>query len=195
MFTWTSKLRLGCLLAMGLALCLPHGAVAQTEASKAMPKALVLRGDDITLQGPAGYCPEPGTLTQTDGAASVLLGRCDAASSAVPAVISVTFGRPGSAAAMAAGGAQMAAFFASDAGRSSLSRRGRASDVTVTSARSLGDLFLFRVDDRGEGVYWRGMTALAGRTVSIKVSGPDLAEADSRALVEDTVKALRRANR
>jgi hypothetical protein len=54
---------------------------------------------------------------------------------------------------------------------------------------------LFRVSDRGEGVYWRGMTAIEGRTVSIKVSGPALDEAASRKLVEDTAKALRRANR
>lgn len=171
------------------------GLPCSASAEPTLPKALVLRAVDITMQGPGGYCPDPSTLQQTDGAASVLLGRCDAGSDAHPAVIAVTFGRPGSAGAMAAGGAQMAAFFASDAGRASLSRRGRASDVTVTSARSLGDLFLFRVTDRAEGIYWRGMTALEGRTVSIKVSGPELAEADSRALVEDTVKALRRANR
>jgi hypothetical protein len=125
----------------------------------------------------------------------LLLGRCTDQADAHPAVISVTFGRAGSAVAMAAGGAEMAAFLTSDDGRKSLSRRGRASDVVVTSARSVGDLFLFRVSDRGEGVFWRGMTAIGGRTVSIKVSGPDLAEAESRALVEDTAKALRRANR
>jgi len=185
MCTWTSK------LVLGLALCQPLSAQAET----ALPKAVVLRAQDIKVQGPTGYCPDPATLKQVDGAAAVLLGRCNDQAAAQPAVISVTFGRGGSASAMTAGGPEMAAFFASDAGRKSLSRRGRASDVSVTSARSVGDLFLFRVEDRSEGIYWRGMTTLMGRTVSIKVSGPDLNEAESRKLVEDTAKALRRVNR
>lgn len=187
MSTWTSKLG----LVAGLILALPQATTAET----ALPKAVVLRADDITVQGPAGYCPDPATLKQTDGAAAVLLGRCTDQASAEPAVISVTFGRAGSASAMAVGGAEMAAFLASEAGRKSLSRRGRAADVAITSARSVGDLFLFRVSDRGEGVYWRGMTALKSRTVSIKVSGPELSEAESRDLVEGTARALRRANR
>lgn len=185
MSIWISR------LVLGLALCQPLTAGAET----ALPKAVTLRAQEITMQGPAGYCPDPATLSQRDGAVAVLLGRCTDASPAVPAVISVTFGRAGSAAVMAAGGAEMAAFFASDAGRKSLSRRGRAADVAVTSARTVGDLFLFRVADRGEGIYWRGMTAIGGRTVSIKVSGPDLDEGESRKLVESTSRALRRANR
>ena len=176
---------------MGLAFCQPLTVGADT----ALPKAVTLRAQEITVQGPAGYCPDPATMIQTDGAVAVLLGRCTDGVAGPPAVISVTFGRAGSAAVMASGGAAMSAFFASDAGRKSLSRRGRAADVAVTSARSLGDLFLFRVADRAEGTYWRGMTALNGRTVSIKVSGPDLDEAESRKLVESTAKALRRANR
>jgi hypothetical protein len=188
MSTWTNSL----VLLAGLALCQPLLAHAETAA---LPKTVVLRGDGLSVQGPAGYCPDPATLNQNAGAATVLMGRCSEQSEAAPAVIYVTFGRAGSAAAMAAGGAEMAAFFTSDAGRKSLSRRGRASDVTVTSARSVGELFLFRVSDRGEGVYWRGMTAIKGRTVSIKASGPDLPETESRQLVEDTAKSLRRANR
>ena len=188
MSIWTNKL----VLAVGLALCQPAAVAAEISP---LPKSVVLRGDGITVQGPSGYCPDPATVSQSGGAAAVILGRCDDQSKALPAVIFVTFGRPGSAAAMAAGGSEMAAFFTSEAGRKSLSRRGRASDVSVTAARSVGDLFLFRVSDRGEGVYWRGMTALKGRTVSVKVTGPDLAEADSRKLVEETAKALRRANR
>ncbi|MFN7222545.1 MAG: hypothetical protein ACK4MS_00840 [Paracoccaceae bacterium] len=192
MSTWTSNLA----LAVGLALCQPLIAMAQQAGPQAtLPKAVVLSGDGLKVQGPTGYCPDPATLSQADGAAAVLMGRCTDQSTVKPAVIAVTFGRPGSASAIAAGGAEMAAFFATESGRKSLSRRGRASDVSVTSARSIGDLFLFRVLDRGEGVYWRGMIAIKGRTVSVKVSGPDLAEDESRKLVEDTVKALRRGNR
>ncbi|WP_146036451.1 hypothetical protein [Pseudotabrizicola formosa] len=188
MSIWTSKARVAVL---GLALCQPFAVRAEVP----LPKAVTLRAQEITVQGPAGYCPDPATLTQSDGAVAVLLGRCTDRAAALPAVISVTFGRAGSAAVMAAGGPQMAAFFATEAGRKSLSRRGRAADVAVTSARTVGELFLFRVADRGEGTYWRGMTAMGGRTVSIKVSGPDLDEVESRKLVEATSRALRRANR
>lgn len=192
MSIWTSKLVSARAMLMGLVLfAQPLTALAEAP----LPKAVTVRAQDLTVQGPTGYCPDPATLKQADGAVAVLLGRCTDQAEAPPAVISVTFGRAGSAAAMAAGGPEMAAFFASDAGRKSLSRRGRAADVTVTSARSVGDLFLFRVADRGEGIYWRGMTALKGRTVSVKVSGPDLDESESRKLVESTAKALRRANR
>ncbi|MDR7123245.1 cation transport ATPase [Pseudotabrizicola sp. 4114] len=191
MSIWTSKLVLAPGLVLGLAIGQPCAGMAETP----LPKAVVLSAQDITVQGPAGYCPDPATLSQTGGAVAVLLGRCTDQAAASPAVIFVTFGRAGSGAAMAAGGQEMAAFFASDAGRKSLSKRGRAADVSVTSALSVGDLFLFRVSDRGEGVYWRGMTAMNGRTVSVKVSGPDLDEAESRKLVESTAKALRRANR
>ncbi|MDO8883019.1 MAG: hypothetical protein U0934_21725 [Pseudotabrizicola sp.] len=187
MYTWTSRL----VLLMGLALSQPLVSMADVP----LPKTVMLRAQDLTVQGAAGYCPDPATLKQTDGAVAVLLGRCNDQTSIAPAIITITFGRAGSAAAMAAGGAELAAFFATEAGRKSLSRRGRAADVSVTSARSVGDVFLFRVADRGEGTYWRGMTALKGRTVSVKVSGPDLDEATSRKLVEDTAKALRRANR
>ncbi|WP_157791959.1 hypothetical protein [Pseudorhodobacter sp. MZDSW-24AT] len=190
MSTWTSKQGLWALAVLGWAMGLPLAAGAET-----LPKAVVLRAEGLTVQGPAGYCPDPATLKQTAGAATLLLGRCTDQAEAPPAVITVTFGRGGSASAMTVGGEEMAAFFASEAGRKSLSRRGRASDVSITSARSVGDLFLFRVSDRAEGVYWRGMTALAGRTISIKVSGPALEEAASRTLVEDTARALRRANR
>jgi hypothetical protein len=187
MSIWTSKF----VLLVGLALSQPLASLAEVS----LPKTIKVLAQDLTVKGPAGYCPDPATLKQTDGAVAVLLGRCSDQSDTAPAVIAVTFGRAGSAAAMASGGAEMAAFFATDAGRKSLSRRGRAADVSVTSARSVGDMFLFRVADRGEGVYWRGMTALKGRTVSVKVSGPDLDEATSRKLVEDMAKALRRANR
>ena len=188
MSIWTNKL----VLAVGLALCQPAPAVAEGQT---LPKSVVLRGDGITVKGPSGYCPDPATVSQSGGVAAVVLGRCDDQSKATPAVIFVTFGRAGSAAAMAAGGADLAAFFTSEAGRKSLSRRGQASDVSVTAARSVREVFLFRVSDEGEGLYWRGMFAIKGRTVSVKVVGPELGEDESRKLVEGTAKALRRANR
>lgn len=163
-------------------------------ANPPLPKAVMLRGESIRLEGPDGYCPDPATLRQKDGAAVVLLGRCEEGSLQPPAVITVTLGPAGSAALMMAEGSDMATFLASEAGRKSLSSRGKAADVEVTAALSVGPLFLFRVRDREEGSYWRGMGSLQGRTISVKASGPELAEADSRRLVEMALNALKKAN-
>ncbi|GEM_PF-1475601 len=189
-------LRLGaawlCLSGMALS---PFPALSPAMAGQPLPNILILRQDGLRLQGVAGYCPDPATLRQKDGAVVVLFGRCSESAMVPPAVFSVTFGRPGSAAVMVADGKALAAYFSSEAGRKSLSPTGRAEDVQVTQALSLRDLFLFQVYDRKEGSYWRGMGSAAGRTLSVKVSGPDLAETDGRKLVESMLNALKDANR
>lgn len=174
----------------GLVLC-----ISPAMASKPLPNILILRQDGLRLQGLEGYCPDPVTLRQKEGAVVVMFGKCSDGHKVKPAVFSVTFGRPGSAAVMMADGKAMAAFFASEAGRKSLSPRGRADDVQVTQALSLRDLFLFQVHDRQEGSYWRGMASVAGRTLSVKVNGPELNDAEGRKLVEGMLGALMGANR
>lgn len=178
-----------------LCLCGLVLSVAAAMASDPLPNILILRQDGLRLHGLEGYCPDPATLRQKDGAVVVMFGRCSDGHKVDPAVFSVTFGRPGSAAVMMADGKEMAAFFSSQAGRKSLSPHGRAEDVQVTQALSLRDLFLFQVHDRQEGSYWRGMASVAGRTLSVKVNGPELGEAEGRKLVEGMLGALMQTNR
>jgi hypothetical protein len=191
MSTWTSK-ALGVLVLLGLAACQP-GAGLSTLGMAAQKPVTVLNGS-LRVAGPKGYCPDPATVAEADDSAVVFLGRCAAENGVRPAVLTVSAGAAGSGIAMASGGESLAAFFKTDAGRATLARSGRARDITLGTALADGDLFLMRIEDRSEGVYWRGMLALGGRLVSISATGPDLPPPDGRILVETTATALQRAN-
>lgn len=98
---------------------------------------------------------------------------------------------------MGAGGAELAGYFTSRDGRAALSREGRAADVAVLEAVGSGEAFLLHVRDRAVGDYWRAVTGIRGRLVTVSASGPEgqaLSEGEGRALVEAAVAALRRAN-
>lgn len=151
----------------------------------------------ITAAAPAGYCLAPGAGRRSGDGAVVLMGRCSAESGAEPAVLTLSVGPAGSAGAMAAGGAELAAYFTSSEGRAALSRRGRAGDVAVLEAVGVDEAFLLHVRDRAVGDYWRAVTGIRGRLVTVSASNPDgqaLPEGKGRALVEAAVAALRRAN-
>ena len=75
------------------------------------------------------------------------MGRCTDAVKSIPALISVSIGQGGSAGVMSAGGPALAAFFASDQGRATLSRDGRASSVTILEALGSDDAFLLHLQD------------------------------------------------
>ena len=106
---------------------------------------------------------------------------------------------------VAAGGAELADFFRSAAGRQALSRRGRATDVQVLEARRSGDAFLIRLQDRGpqasapvQAESWRAVLALEGRLVTLTVAGPvdaPLNRDAGLALLQAFVAATLAANR
>jgi len=128
----------------------------------------------------------------------VIMGRCSAAGTAEPAVVTLTVGQAGSAGAMAGGGAALAEFFTSEAGRTALSRSGQAADVQVLSAAGVDDAFVMQVRDRLVGDYWRGIAGLRGRLLTVTATGTaedaPLSAEKGRALVQATLAALRRAN-
>lgn len=152
----------------------------------------------VVAVAPAGYCIAPGAGQRQADSAVVIMGRCSATGTAEPAVLTLTVGQAGSAGAMTGGGAALAAYFTSDAGRAALSRSGRAEDVQVLAAREADRAFLVQVRDRLAGDYWRGIAGLRGRLVTVTAAGPSedapLPAAKGRALVEATLAALRRAN-
>lgn len=195
MSIWISKPVVLLLMLMGLAACQPSAGLPGLSALSllAAPQGPVEVLDGaLRIAGPKGYCPDSDTLHSADDSAIVLLGRCFDDSKAPPALVSVTVGKAGTG--VAAEGAVLAAFFASDPGRATLSQRGRAGDIRLLSALSSSDVFLMQVQDRASPPYWRGMTSLAGRMVSVRASGPELEPSKGRALVEATIRALRRAN-
>ncbi|WP_143710430.1 cation transport ATPase [Tabrizicola sp. TH137] len=160
-------------------------------------RSVALLDGALIAAAPAGYCLAPGAGRRSGDGAVVLMGRCSAASTAEPAVLTLSVGPAGSAGAMTAGGAGLAAYFTSAEGRAALSREGRAGDVVVLEAVGSGEAFLLHVRDRAVGDYWRAVTGIRGRLVTVSASRPDgeaLAEGKGRALVEAAVAALRRAN-
>lgn len=160
-------------------------------------RSVALLDGAVTAAAPAGYCIAPGAGQRQADSAVVIMGRCSAAGTAVPALLTLTVGQAGSAGAMAGGGEALAAYFTSVPGRTALSRSGRAGDVEVLSASGADGAFLLRVRDRMAGEYWRGLAGLRGRLVSVTAAGPEgvtLDPAQGRALVEAALLALRRAN-
>lgn len=151
----------------------------------------------VVAAAPAGYCIAPGAGRRGADNAVVLMGRCRAGTDASPAMLTLSVGEAGSAGAMAAGGAALAEYFTSSAGRAALSRDGRARDVIVLEAVSTQNAFLLHVRDRAVGDYWRAILGLRGRLVTLSVAGPEgqpLEAAKGRGLLDAAVAALRRAN-
>lgn len=161
-------------LAAGLAGCvLPGG------GGNPLSRVPVL-GGAVTVVPPAGYCIEPASRLERDDTALLLAGRCTGQEALPPAVLVATVGAAGSGAGVdvVAGGAELAGFFRSDPGRAALSARGRAPDVTVLEARGNGEAFFLRFADAGRaggGAVqpdgWRALFPVAGRLVSLSVSG------------------------
>lgn len=160
-------------------------------------RSVALLDGSFTAVAPAGYCIAPGAGQRGADSAVVLMGRCSARSEVEPAMLTLSVGEAGSAGAMSAGGEALAAYFTSAEGRAALGRDGRAQDVRVLSAVMSGEAFLLHVADAAVGDYWRALTGLRGRLVTVSAAGPEgsaLPAGKGRALVEAALAALERAN-
>lgn len=161
------------------------------------PRQAELFGGDVTAATAAGYCIDGSKSVETADSAVVMIGRCFYGARARPAVVTVTVGAPGSAAVLAAGPEALAAFFTSPEGRATLARSGLAEDVDVTTAVQSGEDFLILLTDGDSGPYWRAVTGLSGRLVTVSAMGTSRAPLDedgSRAVLDAALAALRRAN-
>jgi len=196
-------------LVMPLCVVMFAGLLAGCEltdpALLAGPQRVGLLNGALTVAAPRGYCVDRAAIRQERDTAVVLIGRCRSDGSAqlqVPAVVTVSVGQGGSAGVMTAGGAALSAFFTSTEGRAVLARSGRAADVRVLQARGRADAFVMQLSDRQVGVYWRAVTGIGGRLVTVSAAGPDtsaeggvaLSPQAGLALVDATLLALRAAN-
>lgn len=157
----------------------------------------VLQGG-FTIDAPAGYCMDAKASRETADNGIYLIGRCRQHSPVAPALVTVSVGAPGPASVMLAGGAELAAFFASDEGRATLSAIGEASAVRVVEARSTEDVFLMLLQESGGPPYWRAIIGMRGRLVSVSVraAGDDALEIEAgRNVLDRAIAALQRANR
>lgn len=161
------------------------------------PTQIALFDGSVRVAAPPGYCVITDKATQTGAQAVVLIGRCQDGARAKAAVVTVTVGDPGSAAVLVAGGEALAAFFSSAPGRATLAPSGRASDVAVNKAAMAGSDFLMLLTDKTSGTYWRAITGLKGRLVTVTAMGTaedPLAAENSRELLNAALLALHRAN-
>lgn len=147
---------------------------------------------------PAGYCINKSASRDSGDTAVMLLGRCSQSVQKQPALISIAIGQSGSGGAMTAGGAALAQFFRSSEGRATLSRSGNPNDVKVIEAAGNDQLLRLHLDDRSVGAYWRAITTVRGRLVTISTVGAakyPLSSADGRKLLDQTALAMQQANR
>ncbi|MEY4697330.1 MAG: hypothetical protein RIT14_1758 [Pseudomonadota bacterium] len=162
-------------------------------------QSVSILGGDVIAAAPAGYCVARDAGRQGADNAVVLMGRCSASGAADPAVVMVSVGEAGSGSLMAAGSGRLRAYFTSEAGRAVLSRDGQAADVAVLESAMEGGAFLMRLRDGAVGEYWRAVTDLRGRLVTLSVNGAegaarDLPPDEGRALLMAALAALRAAN-
>lgn len=157
----------------------------------------VLQGG-FTVAAPAGYCLDDKASREAEDSGIFLIGRCFAQTPMAPALVTVAVGAPGSARVMTAGGEELAAFFTSAEGRATLSASGQPGSVRVLEARSVGDVFVMRLQERGAPGYWRAIMGLRGRLVSVSVKDAGdgtLPQDAGRKVLDRAIAALQRANR
>ncbi len=149
------------LTACDLPLSLPGSGLHETK----------VLGGALVIPAPKGYCIDPKASVSHGDAVTVLMGRCVARGETAAAVVSITVGAAASAGVLVAGPDELAKFFTSTAGRRVLARDGVAGHVVVMQALVDQGSLLLHVNDKTAGEYWRVITAIKGRLVTISASG------------------------
>ncbi len=179
-----------------LALCLAVMGCDSATTGTDLHELAVL-GGAITVAAPKGYCIDKKASVARGSATVLLIGRCNTQGQVAAAVVTLTIGGPASAGVMVAGPQALGAFFASSAGRKVLARDGEADHVQILQTQSAGRGLLLHLNDQVAGEYWRAITAIKGRLVTISASGVEgapLTPAQARVLVMDTMALLDQRN-
>ena len=161
------------------------------------PKQVTVLGGTLQINAPAGYCIDAAASRELGGGAVVLIGRCTPAGLVAAALVTVTIGKPASGGVMLAGPQVLAGFLASEKGRRALSRDGVADHVLVVQSQTKGDALLLHLIDLAAGEYWRAITAIGGRLITISASGAagvPLTPAEGKDLVQATLRLLHPTN-
>lgn len=187
MSTWTFSRTLAALAAVaGVAACTeaPDVTAAGFGFARTAPQTIAVANRSVVIGGPPGYCIDrPGSKLGGD-TAFVVLASC----------ASITrdpdLGRPGAfglltasvAKEEAAGPGLLSApgpletLLVSEAGRAALARDGRSASVEILDMSRKDGAIMIRLRDSSqaeltgvEDVYWRGLTDLNGRLVTISV--------------------------
>ncbi|MCB2109438.1 MAG: hypothetical protein H6895_04070 [Defluviimonas sp.] len=206
MSTWTSKPARRLCRALALALAVAGPAVAEDSA----PRAVSVSQGGLVVTGPSGYCVDMHASRDGTAGAFVLFGTCAALSGksgfgrpSRPGVLtaSVIDGAP--AEGIASLLPEMAAFFATPAGKRALSRSGNPETVELRGSYIEGTTLYLDIVDRAASAqrvapgYWRAVLALNGRTVSLSVmslADDPLGESEKRRLLQSFVARMKSAN-
>lgn len=151
----------------------------------------------VKVAAPNGYCIDKKASVARGSATVLLIGRCNDQGQVAAAVVTLTIGGPASAGVLAAGPQALGEYFASNAGRKVLARDGNADHVQIVQMQSAGRGLLLHLNDQVAGDYWRAITAIKGRLVTISASGvPEapLTSTQARALVTATMTLLDKRN-
>jgi len=154
-------------------------------------------GGAITVAAPTGYCIDKKASVARGTATVLLIGRCNAQGQVAAAVVTLTIGGPGSAGVLVAGPKALGAYFSSDAGRKVLARDGDPNHVAIVQTQAVGRGLMLHLKDQVAGDYWRAITAIKGRLVTISASGvaeAPLTQSQARALVTDTMALFDKRN-
>ncbi|MGO4914355.1 hypothetical protein [Pseudogemmobacter sp. W21_MBD1_M6] len=139
----------------------------------------------VTIGGPAGFCVDRRSTTDSSTGSFVLLGSCAAIAGsatlqrpAAPALLMASVSGAGGGVSVADSFATLGTFFQSEQGRAALSRTGDPATVKVLDAAGQGDVFYVHARDtsaaiaqRADEEYWRAIFNVKGRIVSASVMG------------------------
>lgn len=184
-------LMLGLLLGseLGLSACqmtLPDatilGAPATVGQPVAAPREVRLSTNGLAVAGPQGFCVDPGSIKDTKAGSFVLLASCQALSGtnqntarghkANTAVLTLSISAP-LADSTDFEPDRVKAYFASDAGRATLSRSGKSSTVTLLDVTVEGGAVFVHARDSSAPMirglndeYWRAFLVTSGRLMT-----------------------------
>ena len=161
------------------------------------PQQVSVLNGQVHVAAPYGYCVDTQASQVAADTAVVLIGRCTAGGQVTAALVTVTIGKSASAGVMLAGPAVLGQYFASAPGRRALARDGKPGHVLVVATEVEQDTLFLHLNDIAAGDYWRAITGVRGRLVTVSASGAlgaPLTQGEGRKLVEDTVHALKSEN-
>jgi hypothetical protein len=160
-------------------------------------RELTVMDGEVQVTAPPGYCIDKDASVSLGPAVVVMIGRCTYGGEAAAAVLTLTIGAPASAGVLIEGPNVLGAFFTSTPGRRILARDGNPGHVQILQQQIAGNSLLLHLNDRVSGDYWRAITAIKGRLVTISAAGTaqaPLTAAQGLALVQDMMRLLVQRN-
>ncbi len=154
--------------------------------TRSAPQTVAVARNSVVIGGPAGYCVDRKSSRLAGDTAFVLLGGCasisrnaNAGSPVFPAILTASVTKKSETeAAVETELDQMAQVLVSARGRATLARDGRADSVDILDTRREGGAVFILLRDNSPNPtpglqtnYWRGLSDLNGRLISLSVVG------------------------